>query len=83
MSGQAKPVVYGSIKNKVVATDLLEERAKKDFDEKVGGGLVSLIDKECHDRYKEAVEFTSSDPIMRNSHKFYEMTREELWVSGM
>lgn len=25
-------------------------------------------------------EFLMSDPVLRNSHKFYDMTREEMWM---
>lgn len=34
-------------------------------------------------RYFEAVNLLKSDPILQNTHKFYEMTREEQWYQSM
>jgi CMP-N-acetylneuraminic acid synthetase len=25
----------------------------------------------------------TNDPVLKNSHKFYEMTREEMWIDHM
>ena len=36
-------VVYGSIKNKITATDLVNERANKDFDDAKGDGILSVL----------------------------------------
>ena len=76
MPGKEK-VVYGSIKNKVTASDLIKERANCDFDPNYGKGMMAIADEHYRQRFVEAVEFTQNDPVMKNSHKFYEMTREE------
>ncbi len=66
----------GSIKDKIVAPDLLEERAKRNFNVQeltlaLAGGQQNF------DEYIRNVKFIESDPILRNSEKFYDMTREE------
>lgn len=37
-------IVYGSIKRKIVASDLLKERANKDFDDEGGEAINKYID---------------------------------------
>ena len=73
MSNPQKPIIYGSIKRGIVSSDLLEERAKKDF----AGGFTHLYDQKHFQRLMDAVDFLESDPGLMNSHKFYEMTRQE------
>lgn len=66
----------GSIKDKIVAPDLLEERAKRNFDaEELTHALYG--GKQGYDEYVRIHTFIESDPILRNDEKFYEMTREE------
>jgi len=48
MSKNSKPVI-GSIKNKIVASDLLAERANCDFNK--DGGILEILNKEHMDRY--------------------------------
>jgi len=73
----------GSMKNKIVASCLQEERDKCDFDATLGGGIFSLLDKEFHERALDAMKFCRDDPILRNHHEYYDMTREEKWKLGM
>ncbi len=73
-------IIRGSIKNKVVCSDLQEERDQRDFDNEAGRVFKNLV----HPQYQKTIErsgdFISSDPILQNSHKFYDMTREEQWL---
>ena len=39
-----KPIIMGSMKNKIVASCLQEERDKCDFDANLGGGYLGLLD---------------------------------------
>ena len=66
----------GSIKNKIVASDLEEERLKSNFNgqeltESWFGGKQALED------YKSMMAIMENDPILRNTEKWYDMTREE------
>jgi hypothetical protein len=64
-------IVHGSIKNKIISSDLIEERAKKDFT----GSFLDLYDQSTLTRAKESYAFMESDPRLHNSHKFYDKTR--------
>lgn len=72
-------LVHGSIKNKVVSSDLLEERAKKDF----SGSFLELFDQPTLQRIRDCYAFMESDPRLHNSHKFYDMTRQEMMTEGL
>lgn len=74
--------MHGSIKNKIVASDLVEERAKRNFDSEGNNAFLNILGPD-HLAAKEAEEFIKSDPILMNSHKWYEMTREEQWIDHM
>ena len=64
------------MKNKVVASDLLEERQKIDFDQQeVGEWLYN--GKEGLNRYNSYCEIIQNDPILRNSEEFFDLTRTE------
>lgn len=41
-----KQPIQGSWKNKIVASDLQEERDKCDFDSKKGNGLIGVLNQE-------------------------------------
>ncbi len=76
MVSKASPIRHGSIKNKIVSSDLEEERKKCDFDQSqlthfLHGG------KAGYDQYKEWIRVMESDPILRTDQTWYEMTREE------
>lgn len=74
---------YGSVKNKIVASDLIKERAKIAFDKSelrtylLGGE--ELVE---HRNYYRAVQI--DHPSLQNTHKFNEMTIHEkqtdLWA---
>ena len=77
-------IVYGSIKRKIVSSDLLDERANRDFDHDNGEIVEKALSFEGHwDKKKKFVQVMTADPILKNSHKFYEMTSEEHQVSQM
>jgi hypothetical protein len=78
-----KKIVFGSVKNKITASDLLEERAQCDFNVP-GGKILKYMDfYYSFDRYTKMDEICSNDPVLKNTHKFYEMTREEKMTSHM
>ena len=66
-------IIYGSIEKKIYSSDLLLERANKNFT----GSLDEAVDSENYRRTKESVAFMESHPGLRNSHTFYDMTKEE------
>lgn len=68
----------GSIKNKIIASDLEEERLKANFNqaeltESWFGG------KDKWEEYKNLIAEIDRDDILRNTEKWYDMTREEQW----
>ena len=69
----SKQIVYGSVERKIVSSDLIEERAKKDFN----GSIEEVLHGENYQRAKDALAFMEAHPELHNSHKFYEMTRQE------
>ena len=77
----SKKYVQGSILNEVTATELVEERAKCDFDTKELSLLYSpqwIIDK-----VGEEVAVMKANEGYGNSHKYYEFSAEEVqqnWV---
>jgi acyl-CoA oxidase len=69
--------VPGSVKNKITATEILEERAKCDFDQKQME-IIFFHDKVTLKAYREVQDDMDKYPEIANTHKFYEMTREEM-----
>jgi hypothetical protein len=67
--------VPGSIKNKIVNTDLLEERANRDFDQTEMRNL--LHDQEQMRFYDKVFDDMRDHPEIANTHKFYDMSRED------
>jgi len=65
----------GSIKNKIVAGELLEERARLDFDQQELA--VNCFGKELVGCLNLQYDLMRKHPRFANSHKWYEMTREE------
>ena len=68
--------VAGSIDRKITATELVEERANKNFDQAqvrdfLWGDKADYASLQA--RYQEQI----NDPMMANSHHFYEMTTKE------
>ena len=70
---EKKQIVEGSWKRKIVSSDLLEERQKCDFDKKEA--VAKLVDEKM---IKETFDllWMQKDPILKNTHKFFDMTRE-------
>ena len=69
----AKKRVPGSVKNKITNSDLVEERANKNFE----GGLEVLIREGHVERYFDAIKFMYDHPELMNTFEFYDMTRQE------
>ena len=69
--------VAGSWKKKITATEIIEERDKCTFDR--AEALKHIMDEET---YEQLTKFgwMQKDPILKNSYKFYEMSREEQMV---
>jgi hypothetical protein len=66
----------GSIKNKIVASDLEDERAHCNFDQKELT-LKLFKDQESLNDVLEDIRIMESDPILRNTEKWYELNRDE------
>lgn len=66
----------GSIKNKVTASEIIEERANCDFDQtqlkRFFYHSQATIDKK-----EKVIHFLRTVPEIANSHHYYEMTNEE------
>ena len=71
-------VIHGSIKRKIVSSDLLSERANRDFDNENGDAINKALSAGgLFEDWKELEKVLYSDPILRNSHEFYEMSAKE------
>ena len=70
----SNPRIAGSVKNKVTATEILEERKKLDFDQKE---LFNIYWDRSDNLTRRAkfIKDVEEDPKLANTHKFYEMTR--------
>lgn len=80
---RASPITYGSVKNKIVASDLIRERNNRDF-EIEGGNIFKHLDYHVDfEQYYEVDRVMANDPVLRNTHHFYEMTREEQMHTNM
>ena len=75
MSKDKKDIIHGSWKRKITSSDLIEERLKCDFDKKEA--ISKLVDPAWLQQMLD-LKWVQSDPVLRNSHKFYDMTREEM-----
>ena len=74
--------VQGSIKNNIVATELVEERSNCNFDQE------ELFNIYCSNpkviEWKAKAEFDeANDPIMKNTHKYYEWSPKEIQENWM
>lgn len=67
------PYRLGSQKDKIVASDLIEERANCNFDKEE---MVKFLD-DLHAVKKEYMDLFGSMPETRNHHNFYEFTTDE------
>ena len=65
----------GSIKNKIVATELLEERANCNFDQKELKRVFMSIPEEVQANIQRVMDDIENDPELNLTHKYYEMTR--------
>lgn len=69
--------MHGSLKNKIVSADLLDERAKCDFDQAQVTDLF-FCGRRHFELFLKWSELVDSDPVLRNDPSWYEMTREEM-----
>jgi len=68
--------VQGSIKNKTVATELVEERQRLDFDQEEMFRIFES-DPVTRDIYLKSKEHIENDPELKLTEKYYEMTPQE------
>lgn len=71
----------GSIEKGIVSPDLLEERQKCNFDTEELAVILNY-GKDKLDQLRAWKKVADADPILRNTHKYYDMTREEQMVNG-
>lgn len=69
----------GSISKKVVSPDLKEEREKANFKAKELSNVM-WYNPDYYKEQKEIAKIVHNDPILKNTHEFYDMTREEQQV---
>lgn len=69
-------VVHGSVKNKIVAPELIEERAKCAFDQQELK-IMMMGGKDYYQNKLYLHTLFSSYPETRNHYKFYEMSLHE------
>jgi len=67
-------IIQGSWKRGIVGSCIQEERDKKDFT----GSLHEIGNSMMMTKYLEALDFMESHPDLKNNHKFYEWSREEM-----
>ena len=70
-----KPIVYGSIKDKRTAPELLNERKHRKFNEEEMENFI--YGKEFNVERRKWVTLRDSDPELGSSHKFYEMDTDD------
>ena len=70
-------IVLGSIKKRIVASDLLQERANCDFDAQNGNAISNILEPKTQAKLRELKNAMVNDPELANSHKFYDMSRAE------
>ena len=72
----------GSIKNKIVSSDLEDERKKCGFDQKELSHYIWGNETE-YLRMKDLINDMESDPVLIGSEKWYDMSREEMQENGL
>ena len=71
---KTRKIKRGSLKNKVIATELAEERQNIDFKfQEMGDHFI--IDKEVQEMISRVRAETDDDPALAKTHKYYEWTR--------
>ena len=69
-----------------MATELLDERAKCNFDMKELEDFINLIPDNIKAHYEKVKNDVDNDPELQLTHKYYEMTPEEIqqmWMRKM
>lgn len=69
------PIPGGSIKEKRVNPDLLEERAKQAFDKEEL--LEAVTDPELFKKARECIDDLYEHPELKSTAEFFDMSREE------
>ena len=79
---QNQNIVQGSIKNNIVASDLIKERKNCNFDQEE---MFSIYYSNVEVRkIKAKADFdAANDPIMKNTHKYYEWSPKEIQENWM
>lgn len=68
--------MHGSILNKVVATEMLEERANCNFDQ--GEMTEWYHSRTVQERFAKDLQLMKEIPGFGNTHKFYEYNAQEI-----
>jgi hypothetical protein len=76
-------ITLGSIKNRIIASDLITERANRDFDNEGNDAFLNLLDPKVVGYWKMIWQTMQTTPELENKHTEYEMTREEMWKNHM
>ena len=70
--------VQGSIERKITATELVEERAKCNFDQSEMESFILNQSPELKAKFARVYDDLENDPVLKSTHEYYEMTREEI-----
>ena len=75
--------VPGSIERKITATELVEERAKCNFDMAEMEDIIFKKSPEVKAQFKGLWDDLQNDPVLKTTHQYYEWTREEIQYNWM
>ena len=73
----------GSVKNKIVASELVEERANGRHFDKEEMGMAFWKWEWVIDKMRDDFKLMEKHPIMANTHKFYDSTKHEIHRNWM
>lgn len=68
-------IVHGSVKNKIVSSDLQNERNNRDFQVEPDAFIKNINLHNDFDMRNKIEKEMQEDPILRSTHKYYDMTR--------
>ena len=77
--------MHGSVKNKIVAPELLKERQNCNFDRNELKNMF-WVDEESKSVYDKCQHDVENDPNLHLTHKFYEWTpeeKQEMWMKKL
>ena len=74
-------IIHGSVKNKIVAPELLKERANCDFDQQEIKSL--LMRPEARQIFDKTLNDMTDDPKLMPTHKYLEWSPKEIQENWM